>query len=124
MVPYLTTALTGPLAQLEVNEVLIQEGVYTFETVNNGVAEPVIYMIDRFVVGGFYRVHTEHGQDENLNAPGSHFQPLAFETDCHTPDCGGRPGDPPNRFYTYGVIARLAMLAAAYELEVETGATI
>ena len=104
---------------LEVNEVLIQEGVYTFETLNEGVAEPVIYMIDHFVVGGFYRVHTERGQDENLNAPGSHFQPLAFETDCHTPDCYGRPGDPPNRFYTYGVIARLAMLAAAYELEVE-----
>jgi glutamate--cysteine ligase len=104
---------------LEVNEVLIQEGVYTFETLNEGVAEPVIYMIDHFVVGGFYRVHTGRGQDENLNAPGSHFEPLAFETDCHTPDCEGRPGDPPNRFYTYGVIARLAMLAAAYELEVE-----
>ena len=107
---------------LEVNEVLIQEGVYTFETLNDGVAEPVIYMIDHFVVGGFYRVHTGRGQDENLNAPGSHFQPLAFETDCHTPDCYGRPGDPPNRFYTYGVIARLAMLAAAYEIEVETEA--
>ena len=105
---------------LEVNEVLIQEGVYTFETLNGGVAEPVIYMIDHFVVGGFYRVHTGRGQDENLNAPGSHFEPLAFETDCHTPDCYGKPGDPPNRFYTYGVIARLAMLAAAYELEVET----
>ena len=102
---------------MEVNEVLIQEGVYTFESLNDGVAEPVIYMIDHFVVGGFYRVHTDRGQDENLNAPGSHFQPLAFETDCHTPDCYGRPGDPPNRFYTYGVIARLAMLAAAYELE-------
>ena len=102
---------------LEVNEVLIQEGVYTFETLHDGVAEPVIYMIDHFVVGGFYRVHTGRGQDENLNAPGSHFEPLAFETDCHTPDCYGRPGDPPNRFYTYGVIARLAMLAAAYELE-------
>ena len=27
-------------------------------------------MIDRFVVGGFYRVHTARGKDENLNAPG------------------------------------------------------
>ena len=32
-------------------------------------------------------------------------------------DCGGKPGDPPNRFYTYGVIARLASLAAAIEVE-------
>ena len=29
----------------------------------------------------------------------------------------GKPGDPPNRFYTYGVIARLANLAAAIEVE-------
>ena len=46
---------------LEVSEVMVQEGVYTFETVNDAVAEPVVYMIDHFVVGGFYRVHTERG---------------------------------------------------------------
>ena len=100
-----------------VQEVLIQEGVYTFESVNGAVAEPVIYMIDQFVVGGFYRVHTERGIDENLNSPGAKYVPLAFQTDCHTPDCGGKPGDPPNRFYTYGVVARLANLAAAIEIE-------
>jgi glutamate--cysteine ligase len=100
-----------------VQEVLIQEGVYTFESVGGAVAEPVIYMIDQFVVGGFYRVHTERGIDENLNSPGAKYVPLAFQTDCHTPDCGGKPGDPPNRFYTYGVVARLANLAAAIEIE-------
>jgi glutamate--cysteine ligase len=100
-----------------VHEVIIQEGVYTFESVAGGVAEPVVYMIDQFVVGGFYRVHTGRGKDENLNAPGMEFRPLAFETDCHSPDCAGGPGDPPNRFYTYGVVARLAMLAAALEVE-------
>jgi glutamate--cysteine ligase len=100
-----------------VQEVLIQEGVYTFESVNGAVAEPVIYMMDQFVVGGFYRVHTERGIDENLNSPGAKYVPLAFETDCHAPDCGGEPGDPLNRFYTYGVVARLANLAAAIEIE-------
>jgi glutamate--cysteine ligase len=100
-----------------VSEVIIQEGVYTFESVAGAVAEPVIYMIDQFVVGGFYRVHTARGKDENLNAPGMEFRPLAFETDCHSPDCAGGPGDPPNRFYTYGVVARLATLAAAIEVE-------
>jgi glutamate--cysteine ligase len=99
-----------------VHEVLIQEGVHTFESVNEAIAEPVVYMIDQFVVGGFYRVHTSRGKDENLNAPGMSFVPLAFETDCHSPDCAGAPGDPPNRFYTYGVIARLAMLAASVEI--------
>jgi glutamate--cysteine ligase len=100
-----------------VHEVIIQEGVYTFESVEGAVAEPVVYMIDQFVVGGFYRVHTERGIDENLNSPGAQYVPLAFETNCHTPDCAGKPGDPPNRFYTYGVVARLANLAAALEVE-------
>ena len=101
---------------LEVHEVLVQEGVYTFETVNDAAAEPVVYMIDHFVVGGFYRVHTERGQDQNLNAPGMQFAPLAFAAPCSSPNPDD-PGCPPNRFYAYGVIARLALAAAAIELE-------
>jgi glutamate--cysteine ligase len=102
---------------LEVTQVIIQEGVHTFETVDEGVAEPVVYMIDRYVVGGFYRVHTARGRDENLNAPGMHFKPLAFETACTLPNRGASPDAPPNRFFAYGVIARMALLAAAIELE-------
>ncbi len=102
---------------LQVSDVLVQEGVYTFEDLNGAVAEPVVYMIDRHVVGGFYRVHTERGVDENLNAPGMRFEPLAFETCCTLPDPACAPDDMPNRFYAYGVVARLAMLAAALELE-------
>ena len=55
----------------EVSEVIIQEGVLTHEQINDAVAEPVVYMMDRYVVGGFYRVHAERGIDENLNAPGA-----------------------------------------------------
>lgn len=102
---------------LQVSDVLVQEGVYTFESINEAVAEPVVYMVDHFVVGGFYRVHTGRGADENLNAPGMHFVPLGFETSCSLPVCDGAPDSPPNRFYTYGVVARLAMLAAAREIE-------
>ena len=102
---------------LEVHDVLIQEGVYTFEKVNEAVAEPVVYMIDRYVIGGFYRVHTDRGPDENLNAPGMHFVPLAFEQNA-MPDRNAKPGSAaPNRFYLYGVVARLALLAASLELE-------
>ena len=101
-----------------VTEVIIQEGVPTYERVNDAVAEPVVYMIDRYVVGGFYRVHAERGIDENLNAPGSSFVPLAFAESNHLPRLGEKPGvSAPNRFYMYGVIGRLAMLAASYELE-------
>ncbi len=101
---------------LQVSNVLVQEGVYTFENINQAVAEPVIYMIDRHVVGGFYRVHTGRGIDENLNAPGMHFVPLAFETTCLQPNAT-QQNIIPNRFYAYGVVARLALLAAALELE-------
>jgi glutamate--cysteine ligase len=102
----------------EVSEVIIQEGVMTNERMNDAVAEPVVYMMDRYVVGGFYRVHAERGVDENLNAPGSSFVPLAFAESTHLPQPGMKPGaSAPNRFYMYGVIGRLAMLAASYELE-------
>ncbi|MBT9476184.1 glutamate--cysteine ligase [Polaromonas sp.] len=100
------------------SEVIIQEGVLTNERVNDAVAEPVVYMMDRYVVGGFYRVHAERGVDENLNAPGASFVPLAFADSGRLPQPGQKPGSSsPNRFYMYGVIARLAMLAASYELE-------
>lgn len=100
-----------------VSRVIMQEGVYTFETWGDeqAVAEPVVYMIDHFVVGGFYRVHTGRGTNENLNAPGMRFQPLAFAEPCNAPDSSKAPDANPNRFYAYGVIARLALLAAARE---------
>jgi len=98
-----------------VNEVIIQEGVHTYESVNGGVAEPVVYMMDQFVVGGFYRVHTGRGIDENLNSPGSYYAP--FENNCHGPDGTRDCDEAPNRLYTCGVIARLANLAAAIEVE-------
>ncbi|HEU4620694.1 MAG TPA: glutamate--cysteine ligase [Burkholderiaceae bacterium] len=113
---------------LQVNEVIVQEGVRTIERVPvagnaDAVAEPVVYMIDRHVVGGFYRVHGERGVEENLNAPGMQFVPLPEVTEpmsggCNLPDCSKAPGiAPENRFYMYGVVARLALLGASLELE-------
>ncbi|GAA6121271.1 glutamate--cysteine ligase [Acidovorax sp. FG27] len=101
-----------------VHDVILQEGVLTRERVHEAVAEPVVYMMDRYVVGGFYRMHAERGVDESLAAPGASFVPLAFKHSTHLPQPGARPGaSAPNRFYMYGVVARLAMLAASYELE-------
>jgi glutamate--cysteine ligase len=73
-------------------------------------------MIDRHVVGGFYRVHTERSAAENLNAPGMRFEPLAFAECCISPDRRLGPEAHPNRFYAYGVVARLALVAAAREM--------
>jgi len=101
-----------------VHEVIVQEGVVTHERVNEAVAEPVVCMMDRYVVGGFYRVHADRAADENLNAPGASYVPLAFAQSTQLPRPGETPGaSAPNRFYMYGVIARLGMLAASYELE-------
>ena len=100
-----------------VHEVIVQEGVLTQERWAGAVAEPVVYMMDRYVVGGFYRSHTERGVDENLNVPGAKFVPLAFDHSAHMNQLGSRSTLAPNRFYMYGVVARLAMLAASYELE-------
>lgn len=124
---------------VNVAEVIVQEGVYTRETVHGAVAEPVVYMMDRFVLGGFYRVHEGRGIDENLNASGMKFMPLlgeipmpeedvvsAYEDkrgyeqweesglpEIHDTECSCRS----NLYYVYGVIARLSLLAAARELE-------
>lgn len=113
------TSMAKTKSGQQVNRVIVQEGVYTFETWgdDNAVAEPVVYMIGERVVGGFYRVHQSRGVDENLNAPGMHFQPLAFVKPCHQPLNNAPPGECQNRFYSYGVIARLSSLAAAREMQ-------
>lgn len=118
--PNLRLRHQGPAGrpQRQVTDVIIQEGVLTAERMNDAVAEPVVYMMDRYVVGGFYRVHAERGIDENLNAPGASYVPLAFAESTRLPQPGQKPGaSAPNRFYMYGVVGRLAMLAASYELE-------
>jgi glutamate--cysteine ligase len=103
----------------KVSKVIIQEGVYTHETWGEAetVAEPVVYMIDHNVVGGFYRVHDARAADENLNSPGMRFEPLAFDDCCISPEKELDADAHPNRFYAFGVIARLALLAAARESE-------
>lgn len=104
--------------KLETSRVIIQEGVYSSETVGdaNSVAEPVVYMIDHHVVGGFYRVHKDRKDNENLNAPGMHFEQLTFACEDDTKQCLCKQNSAQNRFYAYGVVARLALLAAAREI--------
>jgi glutamate--cysteine ligase len=53
-----------------------------------------------------------------------HFVPLVFASSCLLPDREAHPDCAPNRFYAYGVVARLALLAAALELEQSAAATL
>jgi glutamate--cysteine ligase len=115
------TAMSTAKGSRPISRVMIQEGVYTFETWQQAVAEPVVYMIGQHVIGGFYRIHTERGVSDNLNSPGMQFVPLAFVEACNNPQphCA-TPDLCANRFYSYGVIARLALVAAAREQQAFT----
>jgi glutamate--cysteine ligase len=63
---YKAGGLSGPF--------FVQEGVLTNERINDAVAEPVVYMMDRYVVGGFYRVHAEPVPiDQGMSGPGASF---------------------------------------------------
>jgi glutamate--cysteine ligase len=65
-------------------------------------------------------VHKDRGTDENLNAPGMHFEPLAFAQGCNEPREDMSPHACQNRFYIYGLVAQLSMLAAAREMKDQT----
>lgn len=98
-------AQTLPLSQH--SAFLVQEGVRTQERIQDTVAQPQVYVMDRYVVGGYYDLLATDGRPLNP----SPTIPLLFD---HPSASNTRS---PNRFYMYGVIARLAVLAASYELE-------
>jgi len=98
-------------------EVVIQEGVPTRERLHDMVAEPVVYMIDRYVVGGYYRMQADAGATGELGVPAARCVPLAFAGGNQLPHAAKPGASAPNRFYMYGVIARMALVAASYELE-------
>jgi glutamate--cysteine ligase len=111
------THMSARKGSQKVTQILVQEGVYSVERIETqAVAEPVIYLIDGYVVGGFYRVHHDRGQNQSLNTPGMYFSPMAFQEPALEPYTMHRSSTPNQRFYVYGVIARLAALAAAREV--------
>jgi len=102
----------------KVDKVILQEGIYSNEKLkpSNHVAEPVIYSFGNNLVGGFYRLHDSKSNSENLNSPGMTFLPIPFKDACINPNDSETIYSDTNKFYIYGVIARLAILAASKEL--------
>lgn len=98
-----------------VDRVVLQEGVASAEVNEAGhPLEVVVYLVGSSVVGGFFRVHGGKSATDNLNAPGMTFSPIR-EANVWQP--GGF-------FYLHGIVARLALLAAAREArkaEIEYG---
>ncbi len=93
-------------------EVIIQEGVPTIDRVGDAIAEPMIYLMNGHAVGGAFRVNAERDQYGNLNAKGMHFAGMCDEAEAGAnafhavKDCD---------FTVYGLVSRLATLAASRE---------
>lgn len=85
------------------SEVIIQEGVPTIESVDGYAAELLFYTANAQTVGGMYRFNAERDAFISLNTPGMGLKPI-------TPDAQGKP-----LYQAASLIARLAVLAAAYE---------
>lgn len=103
-----------------VRRLMIQEGINSIETTEDGsVTEPVIYMMGSTVIGGFFRAHSAKSTRDNLNSPGMYFESMAF-----SPQTMGLEEHSVNRFYIYSVVARLAALAAAREIDASVGALL
>jgi len=102
----------------KLDKVILQEGIYSNETLHakTSIAEPVIYSFGNNLVGGFYRLHSSKNNSENLNSPGMTFHPIPFKEACISPNSNETIYSDTNKFYIYGVVARLAILAASKEL--------
>jgi glutamate--cysteine ligase len=95
---------------------MIQEGVHTSSLVDGSSAEPVIYMVDKFVAGGFYRVTAGRADDENLNVPGSRFVTFGSDKSYKFPEQRDRQ-PAADKFDAYDVIARVALVATSIEIQ-------
>jgi glutamate--cysteine ligase len=88
-----------------ITEVLIQEGIPTILKDHDCSAEPVMYLFDQYIAGGFLRVNCSASSNTNLNSPGMSFTQFRYEPyEDQTP-----------RNYLYSVISRLAVWACALE---------
>jgi glutamate--cysteine ligase len=95
---------------LKFTSVLIQEGVETIVKYDDAPAEVTIYLVNGRSSGGFMRTNPLKGTQANLNAQGMIYQKLCLSD--VKQDC-----DHTIKEAVYSVIARLSVLAAAYEMK-------
>jgi glutamate--cysteine ligase len=102
--------------RIKTTSVIVQEAVPTDIRGEAGiVAEPVIYMVCSRTVGGFYRAHAKKGDADNLNSPGSRFEPLVFPGQGE-PAPGETVLDPCSA-HVYAVLGEMASIATGYEAQ-------
>lgn len=96
-----------------VRDIVIQEGIPTvLKSGRDAAAEPVFYLIEAKVAGGFLRVNSGKDDHENLNTKGMEFSPMYG---------GGETIEAPNENLVYSpaheLVSSIASIAAGYEIE-------
>ncbi len=105
-----------------IRSVILQEGVPTNLLIDRLVAEPVIYLAGRDLIGGFLRTHTVRGREDNLNSQGMVFRKLCMSDLNSLSGPSTTPSDSseapePQLELVYGAIATLSALAAGREIQ-------
>ena len=102
--------------QHNLNEFIVFIFLSIFSLLKSAYVGILSCIVSNFLIGGFYRTHENKANNENLNSPGMIFQPIPLNDICISPDLSLDIDSQINKYYVYGVVARLAILAAAKEL--------
>jgi len=102
---------------VEIQEVIVQEGIPTKDIHNDCPVEPVIYVVGGEPVGGFYRINCERTIRENLNSRGMTFSKLCFhQLEEKQPEFLDAPACSDEvMMRVYGNIAAACSIATGYE---------
>ncbi|MFZ4405063.1 MAG: glutamate--cysteine ligase [Pseudobdellovibrionaceae bacterium] len=95
---------------MDVEQVIIQEGIPSVVQSDGASAEPVIYMLGKNLAGGFLRTHSEKNSEESLNSPGAVYKRLCVSD--LAVDAKGCPLE-----NVYGWSAKLGLLAIGLEAD-------
>lgn len=101
---------------MKVCDVIIQEGVETTDAISGNPSEPVVYLMNSQVIGGFYRVHSGRDIKQSLNTPGMTFTHHCLDEienykNIFNPDITLEELAP-----LYHLIGRLTSIATGYEI--------
>ncbi len=97
---------------VQVQSVVLMEGIPTDLKEDDQTAEPVIYLAGSDPIGGFLRLNPNKDSEGNLNAPGAHFKPLCFANLFRSPN-----RDNVILEHLYGALGRLSTLANGREMQ-------
>lgn len=101
----------------KISKVIIQEGIQTIDRFHDLVAEPVIYLANNQVAGGFFRLNEVKDAYSNLNSKGMKFTKICFHkikgySNVYNFECNLECLEK-----IYNTIAQIASIAAGYELK-------